>query len=177
MPAQSQFYIQALDPAKHRREAFDCGAEPLNRYLREQARLDLKRRAAGCWVLVATDNPAEVLGYYTLSSESVLVAELPPMPKPEQKRLPPYSRLGAWLLGRLAVSASRHGQGLGGLLLADALRRCLRSEIPAVFVVVDPKDTAAVAFYEKFGFRPLTATRMFLPMHETALFFDQGRGN
>ena len=177
MPAANQFQIEALDPSKHRRETFDCGVETLNRYLREQARLDVKRRAAGCWVLVPTATPAEVLGYYTLSPESVLAAELPSLPRPENKKLPPYPRLGAWLLGRLAVSASRQGQGLGGLLLTDALRRCLRSEIPAVFVLVDPKDTAVITFYQKFGFRPLTATRLFLPMHEVALFFFGGRAN
>ena len=175
--SDAQFHIESLDPAKHRREAFDCGAEFLNRYLREQARLDLRRRAAGCWVLVANDAPSEILGYYTLSPESVLAAELPTMPKPEQRQLAPYARLGAWLLGRLAVAAARHGEGLGGLLLTDALRRCLRSEIPAVFVVVDPKDAAALAFYRKFGFRPLTATRMFMPMHEAASLFAGRPGN
>ena len=177
MPSDAPFHIEPLDPEKHRREAFDCGAELLNRYLREQARLDVKRRAAGCWVLVADDDPAEILGYYTLSPESVLAAELPAKPQPEQKQLPPYARLGAWLIGRLAVSASHHGHGLGGLLLIDALRRCLRSEIPAVFVVVDPKDKAALAFYRKFGFRPLTATRMFMPMHEVVSLFARGPGN
>lgn len=170
MPPAVSFHIAALDASLHRREDFDCGVEPLNHYLRQQARLDVERRAAGCWVISAQTDPTALLGYYTLTATSVLLADLPALPKAVQKRLPRYPQLGAWLLGRLAVAASHQGKGLGGLLLTDALRRCLASEIPAVFVVVDPKDPAAIAFYTKFGFRPLTSTRMFLPMHEAASF-------
>ena len=37
------------------------GPEPLNRYLRERASQDVKRRAAGFWVLVGVENPRDVI--------------------------------------------------------------------------------------------------------------------
>ena len=58
--------------------------------------------------------------------------------------------------------------GVGSLLLADALTRCVRvaKEIAASVIVVDSKGEAATRFYEKFGFQslPKLTDRMFLPM-------------
>jgi len=62
-----RYQIMALDASVHDRANFDCGEAPLNRYLREQASQDIKRRIAGCWVLVSRDSPDHVLGFYTLS--------------------------------------------------------------------------------------------------------------
>ena len=49
------------------------------------------------------------------------------------------------LLGRLAVDVGHQGQGLGEILLMDALGRALTQsqEIAALAVVVDAKDEAA----------------------------------
>ena len=81
------FLFESLDSAKHGREAFDCGVEALNRYLREQAQQDVRRHAAGCWVLVESSEPAIILGYYTLSAESVITSELPDLSKSARKKL------------------------------------------------------------------------------------------
>ena len=135
------YHIEPLDPANHRHEAFDCGVEPLNRYLHEQARLDMKRRAAGCWVLVDAATPWEILGYYTLSPEVIVAAELPATLAPElAKKIPPYARLGAYLIGRFAILRTHQGRKLGHLLFLDALYRCASLAVPAVFVV-DRKST------------------------------------
>lgn len=166
MPAKDSFKIELLDSAKHQREAFDCGIEILNRYLAKQARLDVKRSVAGCWLLIDTDSLKEIIGYYTLSTAAVLSTELSSIPKTTRKHFPNYPQIGALLLGRLAVALNRQGEGFGGILLIDALRRCRHQEIPAVLVIVDPKDNSAVRFYRKFGFRTLNETRMFLPMRE-----------
>jgi len=58
----------------------------------------------------------------------------------------------------------------------DALRRALRHAevIPAVVVVVDPKDLAAVAFYKRNGFQPLDERRMFVSMAELKQWEAQG---
>ena len=158
------FLIQPLDPAKHLREHFDCGTEQLNRYFQEQASQDMKRRACGCWVLVHREYPDMPIGYYTLSPEGVEFQDLPILPKSELKKLPRYKRVGAVLLGRLAIHKDFKRKGYGEILLIDAMRRAYYSEIPSVLMVTDPKDEKAEAFYSKFGFERLTADRLFLTM-------------
>lgn len=167
------FQIQSLNAARHNRAGFDCGVEPLNDYLKTRAAQDMKRRAAGCWVLAAVDAPERILGYYTLSPEAVDLSALGSADPALAKKLPRYPRLGAVLLGRLAVDVSARGQGLGEFLLLDAMTRILRAEIPAVLMVTDPKDDKAEAFYRKFGFDRLTAERMFTTMPRIFALLEQ----
>jgi GNAT superfamily N-acetyltransferase len=57
-------------------------------------------------------------------------------------------------LGRLAVHAEHHGQGLGRLLLGCAVNRCLeaRRQVTAYAMVVAAKDEKAKHFYQHYGF-------------------------
>jgi GNAT superfamily N-acetyltransferase len=107
----------------------------------------------------------EVVGCYTLSTLSISPTSLPDA---LIRRLPRYEALPAILLGRLAVDRRRRGQGLGGMLLVDALRRCrtISGEVGTIGVVVDAKGDEARAFYEHFGFVRFSdrANRLFLPM-------------
>ncbi len=167
----SGYTVEPLDPTKHDRRSFDCGAAALNDYLRERAGQDMRRHAAGCWVLTAADQPAIVLGFYTLSSESILTADLPELSKVSQKIIPRYEKLGAILLGRFAVAKTAQGKGLGERLLYDAFRRAYTAEIPSVLVLTDPKDEKAEEFYTKHGFRKLGAKRMFILMIDVAELF------
>jgi ribosomal protein S18 acetylase RimI-like enzyme len=164
-------HIQALDASRHDRDSFDCGVSALNDYLARQANQDVKRGACGCWVAVAAEQGREVLGYYTLSAEAVEMTELPELPKSLGRKLPRYRRIGAALLGRLAVAKSAQGQRIGERLLYDALTRCLVSEIPFVVVVVDPKDERAAEWYGRFGFRPMSGDRMVVTMVELRAYF------
>ncbi len=164
MPA-AHYLIEPLDAAKHRREAFDCGVEPLNRYLRERAGQDMRRRVAGCWVLIDETEPARILGYYTLSATSVDAAELSAISEAVRKKLPKYSEIGAMLLGRLAVAGGAKGKGFGRKLLFDAIARCAAAEIPAPLIVVDAKNEEAEEFYLRHDFEKLSGGRLFLPLH------------
>ena len=60
-----------------------------------------------------------IAGYYTLASASILLSDLP---ETLAKKLPRYPSVPAVRMGRLAVSDSFKGKGLGAALLADALR-------------------------------------------------------
>jgi GNAT superfamily N-acetyltransferase len=155
----------------HDRKSFDCGNEELNRYLREQARQDAAKRVAAPFIFTQPGRPA-VLGFYTLSSSIIPVAELPP---DLMKQLPRYGQLPVTLLGRLAVDRSVSGQGLGEFLLVDALRRSLEAaqQIAAMAVIVEAKDQRAEGFYRHFDFRPFQQTplRLFLPMGQIAKLF------
>lgn len=158
----SRFSIEPLG-AKHDRAAFSCGVTALDNYLHNQARQDLKKRAAVPFVL--TTDGKTILGYYTLSQFAIALDVVPPE---IARKLPKYSTIPATLLGRLAVSKEHRGQKLGELLLMDALKRSLdsSSQLASTAVVVDAKDEAAAAFYKKYGFidLPKIERRLFLPM-------------
>jgi ribosomal protein S18 acetylase RimI-like enzyme len=164
-------HIQRLDAARHDREGFDCGVAELNGYLARQANQDVKKSACGCWVAVSSEGGSEVLGYYTLSAEAVEVSELPELPRSLGRKLPRYRRIGAALLGRLAVAKTAQGRRIGERLLYDALTRCLVSEIPFVVVLVDPKDGRAAEWYRRFGFRSMSGNRMVVTMNELRAYF------
>jgi len=164
--ATSAYRIEPL--GSHDRSAFSCGVEPLDRYIRVQAGQDTRKRVSSCFVL--TDDGGSLAGYYTLSATSIALADLPPE---LAKRLPRYPTVPATLMGRLAVDHGRRGQRLGELLLFDAFSRTLRSDIASYAFVVDAKDDAAEAFYERYRFIRLSSAgrRRFLPLAEIATLF------
>jgi predicted GNAT family N-acyltransferase len=91
------------------------------------------------------------------------------LPSTEAKGLPRLD-IPVVLIGRLAVDQSVQGQGLGALLLVDALRRSMQisDQVGIRAVEVDALDDTARNFYSKFGFRPLLddPRHLFLPMQE-----------
>jgi GNAT superfamily N-acetyltransferase len=157
----SSFRIEPLS-ADHDRSNFLSGSDALDRYFREQASQDIKRRLATCFVLI-NNVKQDVAGYYTLTATSVPLNALGPE---IAKKLPRYPVVPAVLLGRLAVARTYQGQGLGGVLLADALRRTARAELGVFAMVVDAKDAPAQRFYEHFGFTllPGEIRRLCLPI-------------
>jgi ribosomal protein S18 acetylase RimI-like enzyme len=156
------FVVEPLD-SRHDRAAFSCGVEALDAYVHKQAGQDLKKRAAVPFVI--TPDGKTIAGYYTLSQYAV---QLDAVPFEVAKKLPRYPVVAATLLGHLAVSMAFRGQGLGAMLLMDALYRALvhSRELASAGVVVDAKDAAALAFYKKYGFLelPKIDRRLFLPM-------------
>jgi predicted GNAT family N-acyltransferase len=58
-------------------------------------------------------------------------------------------------IGRLATSFSVRGQGLGELLLQNAIKRALhtRNTLGVHAVLVEAKNSAGEGFYRKYGFR------------------------
>ncbi len=154
--------------SRHNRAGFSCGVEPLDRYLRTQASQDARKHVAAPFVLARADG--SLVGYYTLSSTSVPVQELP---RELTRKLPRYPLIPATLLGRLAVDQRYRGQGHGRFLLADALCRSVKSEIASFAVVVDAKDADARRFYERESFLafPDQPLRLFRPMADIAALF------
>ena len=147
----------------HDRSDFSCVESALDTYLQRQASQDVRRRVAQVFVALG-DRPGKIQGYYSLSATSFLKDNLP---AEMAKRLPHYP-VPAAVLGRLAIDGSSQGQGLGEILLLDAIRRVVRaSAAMAVYaIVVDAKNERAQAFYERYGFRrfPSESLRLFLPL-------------
>ena len=148
----------------HDRKTFDCGEDSLNLYLSRYANQDIRRRVNRVFVASPPTEPQRVIGYYSLSAGSLSAADLP---EKHRRRLPRYP-VPVALLGRLAVDKSQQGQGLGAILIADALQRiALASQVMAVYaVVVDALNESAAEFYRQFGFSPLPSQplKLFLPM-------------
>lgn len=166
MPEMPQtFTITLLDTKKHDRAAFSCGEPSLDTYLQRQASQDIKRRAAALHVMTESSEATHILGYYTLSTTGIKLADLPEGAK---KRMARYEDVSAVLLGRLAVDEHYKGQKLGGQLLKHAMMQALTlSENVAVTVfVVDALNESAKRFYEHYGFSELTRQpmRLFLPL-------------
>ena len=156
-------YIRLLDD-QHDRIGFACGVESLDRYLKTQAGQDVRRKANAVFVLSERDEPARILGYYTLCAMALSQGEVP---EAARKHIPRYPLVSATLIGRLAVSKDRQGQRLGAVLLADALRRAFESAgtIGSSMVVVDALDESASGLYAAHGFVRLPASlRLVLPM-------------
>ena len=130
---------------------FDSGEDSLNHYLQKQATQDIKRNLSAVYVLIERDVP-DVLGCYTLCASSVLLDNIP---QELTKKLPRYLLIPVTFLGRLAIDIGLQGQGLGELLLVDALKRAgnLSNELGSMAVIVEALNSKAAAFYEKFGFQ------------------------
>lgn len=154
--------IQLLEKI-HNRKKFTCEEDSLTEYIRKQVSQDIRKRLTACFV--AIDDEQNVIGYYTLSSES-LGREL--IPDKYLKLVPQNYNAPVILLGRLARDIKTKGTGLGEHLLIDALFRSYKlsnKSIGAMAVVADPINEKAVDFYRKYGFEQLPdSEKMFLSM-------------
>lgn len=151
----------------HDRNGFDCGVEVLNVWLKQTALQHQAKGISRTFVAVPADEAREplwahsgftvdassILGFYALTSAFVLTDDLPARQAKRYPRQVPVTRLG-----RLATRADMQGQGLGQLLLADALSRARTAAqaVGSAGVFVDAKNEAAARFYQRYGFTPGT---------------------
>lgn len=138
----------------HELDGFDCGVAELDGWLQRSARIAGSTGTAATYVLC---RDRRVVGYYALAMSAVAHGQAPSrlrrgMPDP----------VPVVLLARFAVARSEQGQHLGGHLLLDALRRCVRGgrEFGARAIVVDAIDDAAAGFYRHFDFHDLEGGRL-----------------
>jgi ribosomal protein S18 acetylase RimI-like enzyme len=155
-------FVIAPLAAAHDRQAFSCGADPLDRYLQTQATQDVRRHLANCFVASPVLSNV-VAGYYTLSAASIPMTDLP---VEQTRKLPRYPVLPAAPIGRLAVDRRHQGRNLGAALLYDAIARAIRADAAVFALIVDAKDDAAARFYRHHGFQAFSgrAARLFLPV-------------
>ncbi len=162
----NDFHNLIIEPLNktHNRPVFQCGVSALDRYLKKQATQDIKRRISRVYVATEPVDPKIIIGYYTLSSLSL---ELEQIPEVFSKKLPKH-QVPAALIARLAVNQTAQGNGVGKMLLTDAIKRILvvSDEIAIYALVVDAINKKAQYFYEQFGFTSLCnkSFRLFLPL-------------
>lgn len=169
--------LEALT-GRHGRNAFDCGTPPLNAWLKQTALQHQSKGISRTFVAVPADQNAvqaygqlgysevgiaSILGFYALASAVVLLEEFP---KELAKRYP--RQIPVTRLGRLATRADLQGQGLGALLLADAISRAKNAAraVCSAGLFVDAKDDSAARFYVRYGFRLCAdqALKLYLPI-------------
>jgi GNAT superfamily N-acetyltransferase len=160
----TRFFTESL--GQRERAAFTSGHERIDRYFREIVNQDIKRKYAACYVLVerATDR---IAGFYTLSAHSVALNDIGPE---LAKKLPRYPSVPAVLIGWMGRELAFRGEGVGSLLLYDAISRVAIAPVGAHAICADAIDEAAAAFYRDDQFQPLASRpqSLFLPM-KTAL--------
>jgi ribosomal protein S18 acetylase RimI-like enzyme len=149
----------------HDRDGFDCGSEPLNRFLKQTARQHAERGISRTFVLVEenTPEPVPILGFFSLNLCQLKSESLSP---DEAKRLP--RDVSGVRLGRLAVAREFQRKGIGKTLLIAAMEKYMEifNTAGGIGLFVDAKDQEARRYYEQFGFvsLPSNELELFLPI-------------
>lgn len=154
---QNPIQFQTLQD-DHDTEGFTCGVDTLDQSLKRIARQHISKGVSRTFVALDPANtatPAPILGYYSLTAAEIDTDKLP---KDVARKLP--RRVPLVLIGGLATSLATRGQGIGALLLVDALRRIVEvsNNVGVTLILVDAKDQAAASFYQHFGFVRLPDT-------------------
>jgi GNAT superfamily N-acetyltransferase len=133
----------------HDRAAFDCGEPELNEFLRRHARQNHEKGAAKTFVAISKSDGKTILGFYSLCPASLEFARTP---ETIRKGLARHD-VPVFRLGRLAVSRSFQGQGLGGQLILAAGRRCVlaATEVGGVAILIDAKNERVAKWYSSYG--------------------------
>lgn len=154
----------AFDPAIHDRAGFTCGEPELDGYLHRFAAQHRQKGISTVFVLTNPTAPRFILGYHTLSAAQMDTASLSDV---DRKKLPRYP-VPCFRMGRLACHADHQSQGLGKLLVACAVGRCLQAvkQVAAFSLIVDAKNPAAKQFYQHYGFTACADSPMtlYLPL-------------
>ncbi|MCJ2068570.1 GNAT family N-acetyltransferase [Methylobacterium sp. J-030] len=166
------FVIEPL-PKSHDRRGFVSGNARVDAYFRHTVSQDVKRCYAACFVArdMAT---GRVGGFYTLSSNSVPLTDVP---DGLARKLPRYPTVPAVLMGWLGRDDAFRGRGLGAALVFDAIRTVATAPIASHALFADAIDAPAARFYAELGFVPLTdkPMRLFLPIATGLALLNSGR--
>jgi GNAT superfamily N-acetyltransferase len=137
--------------ADHDLSQFDCGNDGLNEWLRKVAVRAQGADTARTYVWTQSRTENAVLAYYSVAPTQVLRAEV------SSAQAGGFSVVPAYLLARLALDRSLHGQGLGSELLMDALETIVMASDTSSgrLIVVDAVDDSAAAFYAHHDFTPI----------------------
>lgn len=131
----------------HSVDAFDCGQEALNGWLRKHALQNQGAGSAQAYVGLAS---SAVIGYYSLAVGQIEYLDAPERLQKGLARHP----VPIMLLARLAVDKGWQRKGVCRALLRDAVLRTLQAaEIAGIrAIAVHAKDEQARRYYEQFDF-------------------------
>ena len=162
--------IEPLDPARHDRAAFSCGIDQVDNFFRRTA--NKLTKAGNIRIFVMTGPENELIGFYATNAHAIDYTNLP---ERFARTRPAHGSIPAAYISMIGVDSRFQGQGYGGDLLVDCLKRLVvAADALGIAVVMldvldcgDP-DTVAkrVALYTGYGFEPLASNglRLFLPI-------------
>ena len=147
---------------KHDRKSFDCGDPSMNDFLQRYARQSHESGAAKTFLAVDNADNKTILGFYSLAPGALAYADTPELVRRGLAR----HDVPGFRLARIATGLRWPGQGLGGQLLAAAVRRCLRAaaEVGGVVLIIDAKNDRAARWYINYGAVPLSNNPLTLVM-------------
>jgi GNAT superfamily N-acetyltransferase len=149
---------------------FDCGNDELDAWLRDHSLASQRADLARTYLVLADD---AVVAYVSLTTGSVRPETVPTRYARGMPRYP----IPTILIARLAVDRGHQRNRLGSRLLAEALRRAVRTSdvIAARLVVVDAIDDDAAEFYRRWGFIsvPENPHRLFRKISDIRRSLDQ----
>lgn len=171
--------IEPLDPDKHDRVAFSCGVEQVDNYFKNTANKLAKAGNVSVRVMVDNDN-GRVIGFYSTNAHAIDYQDLP---RKYARTRPGHGTIPAAYISMMGVHEDCSGQGYGGILLADAMKRIARAADQLGVAVIlldvldcgDPEQLARrKAFYEGFKFQPLPSQplRLFMPVATVKQLMD-----
>jgi GNAT superfamily N-acetyltransferase len=134
---------------KDTREGFRCGVASLDTWLVEHAPGADAAGSARTYVVLDEEHD-RVVGYYALTVASLEREEATGR---ASRGMPPHP-IPTMLLARLAVDDSVQGEGVGAMLLADAMQRTLlvAEETGIRLLLVHAVNEDARNFYLHYGF-------------------------
>jgi len=149
---------------EHPRRRFHSGEQRVDQWLTTKALQQQNKHLSVTKALL--DEAGAIVGYYTLATGQVDFGDLPvELVKQLPRRVLPVAVL-AWL----GIDAKYQGRGLGGVLLAQALRDFWEAGKTFAFVAVilDCINDQAKRFYQHWNFQEL-------PGHPYRLFLSAYR--
>lgn len=161
--------VEPFDPQKHDRAAFSCGTVRLDNFLKRTARKQQAGDFTRVWIATGSGQ-TRILGYYALNAHSL---EGDDLPVHLTRNAPRSGSIPAVYLSMIAVDHRYQGQGIGRILLADALKRAAvaAGEVGLKAVILDVIEDGGTeitekrrAFYAGMGFQsfPSRPLRMFI---------------
>ncbi|BAY64835.1 GCN5-related N-acetyltransferase [Calothrix brevissima NIES-22] len=148
---------------QHNRDSFDCGNEALNKFLKQTARQHIQKGVSRTFVLIDTEQSEIIIGFFTLTLCEVRIDKFPAK---FFKKYP--SQVPGVKLARLAVDKAYQRQGIGEVLMIEAMQRALivADNAGGIGLFVDAKDDNAKAYYSRYGFVSLAdaSLELFLPL-------------
>lgn len=166
--------IEKFEKALHDRSAFSCGDMTIDNFFKKTLSRAIKSGMVTTWVATKGGDPA-VLGFYTLAAFCIAAKH-----GPKQWQHTTVPEIPCIYIPSIGVRKDTQSQGLGKVLIFDAIRRCIgiSEQIGVSAIVLDVLDDNQFdrrwKFYSDIGFQRLND-----PRHEHRVFMSiaDAKGN
>ena len=154
--------IEHLNKSVHALDSFSNEEEEIEHFLKLRAEIEYDQNLSETHVLVNDEQRNIILGYFTLSPNSIRVNKIPEGIRPNA----PYPNVPTTLLGRMGRNKLAP-KGLGIILMKEAMRISLNG-IRFFALELHAKNDQLVKYYSRYGFMLLQGSNrpMILPYQE-----------